>query len=363
MSGADPDRVRDINRTLVRRAPVGLLCIDDELIADANEAFCSIVRRPRNEMIGIDPFAFFAPQDATALATVLAPDADGREVTVYARRADGVPCQMTVTGSSHGSGPKVLAVRAAGPQVVTVGEMTVEQDIGRRELDAALSHDVSAPFRHVSGFLELASEEPDLTDRARRHISKAIGAARTGALMIERLVQSIRLSQRTYAMGVIELADVVDEATRLVHQGGGEVDVAVETLPSVMADESTLVQLFYELIDNVAIFGATEEGALATVSSRPLGRGWHEVSVTDRGSGMHTLAPFSAGLFRQLQPRGQAPGVGMGLVVAERVAAVHGGLFRIGPAEPTGTAVTFRLLAGGDGDDGAGAAVDLSSAI
>ncbi|MDY7105496.1 MAG: ATP-binding protein [Actinomycetota bacterium] len=361
MPGADPDRVRDINRTLVRRAPVGLLCVDDEVVVDANEAFCSIVRRQRHEIIGVDPFTFFAPRDATALASVLAPDADDREVVVYARRADGVPCQMTVTGSGHDSGPKVLAVRASGPQIVRPEDMTVEQDIGRRELDAALSHDVSAPFRHVSGFLELASEEPDLTDRARRHMTKAIGAARTGALMIERLVQSIRLSQRTYAMTPVDLGDVVQEATRLVHQTGVEVDVVPEALPTVVADDASLIQLFYELIDNVGLFGAGEDGAVATIGARPLGRGWYEVSVSDAGPGMHTLAPFSAGLFRQLQPRGEAPGVGMGLVVAERVAAVHGGLFRIGPGATKGTTVSFRVLGPDAGDDDASAAFDLSS--
>jgi signal transduction histidine kinase len=123
--------------------------------------------------------------------------------------------------------------------------------------------------------------------------------------------------------------------------------VKVGPLPTVSGDETQLVQLFQNLIDNAIKFHGPEPPVIritadaeTLVPSVP----FVTISVTDNGIGIdpkHKERIFR--LFQRLHTEQEYPGTGIGLAVCKKIVERHGGTIHVESEPGKGSTFVFTL--------------------
>jgi signal transduction histidine kinase len=224
----------------------------------------------------------------------------------------------------------------------------VERELAHREALAAvgefaseLSHEVRNPLTAMRLDLQRIEEsahEPDtvrgITARVLRQIER-MDRVVTGAL---RLARGGSIEPKR-----VDLCDVLESARRTVEpelmQRRAHASLAVDPQAElhVNGDVGALEQLFLNLLLN-ATQALSTGGEVRIVASRI--NGVVEVSIVDNGRGM-----TPAELSRAQRPyrSSRKDGTGLGLKIARRVVASHGGEMDVRSVAGVGTTVTVRL--------------------
>ena len=120
-----------------------------------------------------------------------------------------------------------------------------------------------------------------------------------------------------------------------------EAVVSNNTLPSVVADHSQLVQLFQNLIGNALKF--SDRAPVIHVSAERKDEEWI-FRIRDNGIGIapeHHVRIFQ--IFQRLHGRGKYPGTGMGLAICQKVVERHGGRIWVESRPGAGSTFFFTL--------------------
>jgi signal transduction histidine kinase len=209
------------------------------------------------------------------------------------------------------------------------------------EFAATLSHEVRNALSAVRMDLQRAEERADDPAMARALVLRALESVRrldgivTGALRVARQGQSS--AQR------IDLRDVlrrtVASAEPAFAHAGSTLDVRVgENGPLwVDGDASALEQLFLNLVLNAGQAISGEGSARIDVSAAA---GSHVVTIHDTGVGMSPEHLARAGQPFYSSKQG---GTGLGLTIARRIIAAHGGRLDIESEAGRGTLVRVSL--------------------
>jgi PAS domain S-box-containing protein len=228
------------------------------------------------------------------------------------------------------------------------------------------SHDLQEPLRMVSNYVDLLRQRyrTQLDAQADKYIDYASGGARRMQALIADLLTFSRVGRRELKMTPVNLNHVLRKASynleAAIREAGAE--VTADELPVVCGDESTLMQLFQNLIDNAVKFHGKEKpvvridaetrghgdaGTRGRGDAETRGHGDAEtrgrmvtIAVADNGIGMeprHTERIFR--LFQRLHTVQEYPGTGIGLAVCKRVVERHGG--RIWVESEPGKGATF----------------------
>jgi light-regulated signal transduction histidine kinase (bacteriophytochrome) len=116
--------------------------------------------------------------------------------------------------------------------------------------------------------------------------------------------------------------------------------VVIDPLPTIMADETQLVQLFQNLLSNAIKFRG-DKPALIDVGAECRGHDWL-FHVRDNGIGIEPQYVERIFLiFQRLHGRSQYPGTGIGLAVAKKIVERHAG--RIWVESEPGKGSTFYV--------------------
>jgi two-component system, chemotaxis family, CheB/CheR fusion protein len=214
----------------------------------------------------------------------------------------------------------------------------------------ALTHDLQEPLRMVVNFTELLGQEyaGKLGDEADRFIAYSV----EGALRIEALLKALltywEVSERepdrlaSSDCGAV-LATVLLNLEPAIAESGAI--VTSDPLPTVMAQEVMLIQLFQNLISN-SIKYRGEEKPRIHVSAESAGSGWL-FSVRDNGIGIDPQdAERVFGLFKRLHGS-EIPGTGIGLAICKKIVERKGG--RIWVEAERGRGATFKFIIPGRG--------------
>jgi signal transduction histidine kinase len=190
------------------------------------------------------------------------------------------------------------------------------------------SHDLQEPLRMVTSYVQLL---------ARRYKGKLgsdaddfIGFAEAGAIRMWKLIHALLTYSRVgMRVNQLELTD----CEAILSQSLNNLKVAIEengavvthdSLPTVMADNSQLVQLFQNLVGNAIKFRGREPPRVH-ISAGPNGNSWI-FSVRDNGIG---IAPEYVErifvIFQRLHGREEYPGTGIGLAICQKIVERHGG--------------------------------------
>jgi len=121
---------------------------------------------------------------------------------------------------------------------------------------------------------------------------------------------------------------------------------ADDPLPTVLGDDTQLVQLFQNLIGNALKFRAEEGAPHVHVGSRRDGDR-HVVSVADNGIGIEPQYLHRIfGLGERLHGVSKYPGNGIGLATCEKIVQRHGGrIWAESPGPGHGSTFSFDLPA------------------
>ena len=203
-------------------------------------------------------------------------------------------------------------------------------DAARRNLVAAVSHDLRTPMTALR--LMLDAIEDELVDEAARDRYLATMRTHVTALggLVDDLFELSRLEAGDLEWSVkqVELSELVDEtvAAMRVEADARGVTVATELPPlpqPARADPEKLQRVLFNLIQN-AIRHTPPDGSI-TVRAESAGE-WVEIEVADTGGGIEpsererVFEPFVRG--DESRPSGRA---GLGLAISRAIVEAHGG--------------------------------------
>ncbi len=216
-----------------------------------------------------------------------------------------------------------------------LAELTQDLQVANQELEAfsySVSHDLRAPFRHISGFAEmLRDEESDrLTDRGRRYLATILESARFAGLLVDGLLDFSRFARAEIRMESVEMETLVagewqsvlgDEA----RDRAALYDFSCGPLPRVLGDPQLLRQVIRNLLSNAAKYTAKQEFPRIRVQSNIQSQEFI-FSIVDNGVGFDSrFAGKLFGVFQRLHRIEDFEGTGIGLANVRRIINRHGG--------------------------------------
>ena len=216
-----------------------------------------------------------------------------------------------------------------------------------RDFAYIVSHDLAGPVRSVVGFSELLTETATTLPKEedRLHLELVLESAQKLNEMIQGLLAFSRLNTVARAPETVDLEMIVARChmelqPKLDATGG---NLIYPPLPEVTADPKRMFTLFHALIDNAIKFRRDGLAPEIRILSVDCGDAW-EFGVSDNGIGIDPM--FYDDVFRplrKLHTDDAYPGVGMGLTLARKIVAQHGGGMSIEPSSTGGTTVWFSL--------------------
>jgi light-regulated signal transduction histidine kinase (bacteriophytochrome) len=120
------------------------------------------------------------------------------------------------------------------------------------------------------------------------------------------------------------------------------VEITQERLPTVLADETSMVELFQNLLVNAIAFRGEARPRIHVAAG--IREGEHVLSVSDNGIGIeerHFERIFM--VFKRLHGRLGPQGTGIGLAVCKKIVEQHGGRIWVESEPGKGSTFSFTL--------------------
>jgi PAS domain S-box-containing protein len=242
----------------------------------------------------------------------------------------------------------VTARREAELELERQNDQLRQLDRLKDEFVALVSHELRTPLTSIRGYLELITEDTNLTEEQTRFIETIDRNAQrlqrvVGDLLFVAQVEAGKLS--------LEVADVnpntlVEEAVQAAGPSAAaksiELTAHLGELPEIRGDRARLAQVLDNLISNAIKFTPSFGRVMVTTRVLP---GEVEVVVSDSGMGipadeLHLL--FQRFFRAERATAGAIPGTGLGLAIAKAIVTGHGGRIRVESEDGAGT--TFRVI-------------------
>ena len=216
-----------------------------------------------------------------------------------------------------------------------VAERTEALQQVNRELEAfsySVSHDLRAPLRHISGFVEMLVEQDGavLSVEGRRHLDVIRQSASRMGVMIDDLLAFSRAGRSEVRKTRLSLMQLVSESIRQMEQDlvGRYIEWKIGELPEVSADRGLISLVLANLIGNAVKYSRLRNPAVIEIGSDDAKGSASEqvIFIRDNGIGfdmqyVHKLF----GVFQRLHNDSEYEGTGIGLANVRRIVERHGG--------------------------------------
>ncbi|MBI2977192.1 MAG: PAS domain S-box protein [Chloroflexi bacterium] len=232
-----------------------------------------------------------------------------------------------------------------------VRERTAALEAANQELEAfsySVSHDLRAPLRHVSGYVELLQRGSTAfqDDKGRHYLQSIAESAGQMGLLIDDLLAFSRVGRTAMQPGAVSLEQLVAEARHDARDeaAGREVQWKVGPLPEVYGDRSLLRLALVNLISNALKY--TRPRAPAEIEVVRLADTETEVVICIRDNGVGFDMQYVDklfGVFQRLHRAEEFEGTGIGLANVRRIIQRHGGRTWAEGAVGGGAAFFFSL--------------------
>ncbi len=261
------------------------------------------------------------------------------------------------TGIRSGRGDLGQLARAFDSMAEALQERDRELEAQTEELERSneeleqfayiASHDLQEPLRMISSYTQLLAKryKDQLDNDANEFINYAVDGANRMQVLINDLLSYSRVGTKGEDFSHVDLNSVL-EAVKANLKGVIEETGAVikySKLPTVMADNSQMIQLFQNLIGNAVKFrreGVTPE---IEITSKKEGNLFRFV-VKDNGIGIDKkYLDRIFVIFQRLHTKEEFPGTGIGLAICKKIVERHGGEISVESAEGKGSDFTFTL--------------------
>ncbi len=208
------------------------------------------------------------------------------------------------------------------------------------------AHDLKQPLIVAGGYINRLRRhykdkaEPD----ADRFIGYALDAITRMEALINALLAYARVGTKAGDLKLADCNDIVECATANL-QVEIEKSCAIVThdqLPTLLADNIQIIQLFQNLIGNSIKF-RREEPPRVHISAEHKEKEW-VISVCDNGIGIdpkHCTSIFD--IFQRLHETSQYPGNGIGLATCKKIVENHGGRIWVESSPGKGSTFNFAI--------------------
>lgn len=213
-----------------------------------------------------------------------------------------------------------------------VTERTRQLESANRELEAfayAVSHDLRAPLRSMSGFSQILQENapPGLDEKSRHYLQRIHDASLRMSGLIEDLLNLSRIGRSELTARAVDLSQIAAEAAAAVRERHPARAVQLEITPAmeVNADPRLLRIALENLLSNAWKYTARSAHARVAIGTQA---GEHGPVYFVRDNGVGFDMKYADKLFvpfQRLHPETEFPGNGIGLVTVQRIVARHGG--------------------------------------
>jgi len=214
-----------------------------------------------------------------------------------------------------------------------VVERTAQLQTANQELEAfsySVSHDLHAPLRHITGFVDVLLKNIGPSLSAKNHsdlaaISKA--AIRMKSLIVDLLAFS-RIGQSEMQKATVNLNQLVRETLDDFASDTKERNIIwkIQPLPAVQADCALLRLVLVNLISNAVKFTGARAEAKIEIGCASSVHGETVIFIRDNGAGFDPrYAGKLFGAFQRLHSQAEFGGTGIGLANVQRIIQRHGG--------------------------------------
>jgi PAS domain S-box-containing protein len=253
---------------------------------------------------------------------------------------------------------RVEATTAHGPDGASVCRAVVSDITGTKraeqliqthsaelqEFAYGLTHDLQEPLRAVVNFSQLLAQEYEgkLGEDADQYIAYSVEGALKIEALLRGLLNYLEITERdSDRLLPIDCNHLLSQTLLSLHaairQNGAT--VTSDPLPTVVAKEAMLTQIFQNLIGN-SIKYRSEAAPTIHISAERTADGWL-FSVRDNGIGIDPAdAKRVFGMFKRLHGK-EIPGTGIGLALCRKVVERQGG--RIWVESEAGQGATFKF--------------------
>ncbi|UVI28355.1 hybrid sensor histidine kinase/response regulator [Paenibacillus spongiae] len=232
----------------------------------------------------------------------------------------------------------------------------LQEEVKRKDdFLANVSHELRNPLHGILNITQtvLETEKSVLGERNTRNLELIVTVGRRMSFMLNDLLdltllkeKGIRLKEKpvqiqTVAAGVIDMLRFMTEGKQIRFD-----NQIPKTFPMVIADESRLIQILFNLLHNAVKF--TNEGVI-TVRAQAEG-GQAMIHVVDTGVGMDVeqqskvFEPYEQG---ETGITAISGGIGLGLSICKQLVELHGGVIQVSSVRGQGSSFTFSLSLAG----------------
>jgi signal transduction histidine kinase len=233
----------------------------------------------------------------------------------------------------------------------TVQSRTRELEERTQELQSfsyAVSHDLRAPLRGVSGWIFALEEDcgSQLDATGHRHLERIRNEAQRMSMLIEGLLSLSRISPQEIRVETIDVSCLGMSILNRLAEAHPDRAVRTEVPPGILVDgDAALCEIaLMNLLENAWKFTSKRPEACIGIEAveSPTGRGFR---VRDNGAG---FAPSTRDRlfipFQRFHRASEFPGTGIGLATVHRIARRHGGSVEVESTPGVGTTVTMMLI-------------------
>lgn len=246
----------------------------------------------------------------------------------------------------------VTEQKAAERRIIALNaELTRQTELlqsSNQELEAfcySVSHDLRTPLRAINGYARLLQEEygPRFDAEGARFLRTICNACERMAQLIDDLLEFSRIGRQTLEDEPVDMTAVVRKVVSDALEGrqAPQPVILAGDLPPVRGDRSMLHLAWLNLIDNAIKYTSAVKAARITIEAEVSG---NEIVYSVRDNGIGFDMQYSDklfGVFERLHSNAEYPGTGVGLAIAHRIIARHGG--RIWASSEPGGGATFSF--------------------
>jgi len=251
---------------------------------------------------------------------------------------------------------KVLATIAQGQDITErkkieemLKEYSMKLESSNEELQQfayVASHDLQEPLRMVVNYLTLLERKykDKLDPKAQEYINIAVDGGERMHQLINDLLEYSRVGTHGIEFVLVDMNTVAAKAVTFLKVPIEETkaEITVETLPSVFADESQMIQLMQNLIGNALKFHGPERPRIQVSASRSA-KDW-TFAVKDDGIGLNMqYADKIFQMFQRLHNKQYYEGTGIGLAISKKIVERHGGRIWVESKEGMGATFFFTI--------------------
>ena len=224
---------------------------------------------------------------------------------------------------------------------------TAQLEASNKELEAfsySVSHDLRAPLRHVSGYVELLNKQfqSDLPEKGQHYLNSIGDSVHIMGMLIDDLLQFSRTGRMEMHKSDLDMNEIVKEVKELLSKDNPDrkIEWVLGKLPTVNGDEAMLRLVWMNLLSNAVKFTRIRKIARIEIGVRKENKEL-VFFVRDNGVGFDMqYAHKLFGVFQRLHSTEEFEGTGIGLANVHRIVLRQGGR-TWAEAEPDNGAVFY----------------------